>query len=212
MSDSGFLNSDFQSEQPSKVEVSVTPPEDLIIQSAEVLPGRPAVENLEVPSLEAEVSAVEADEQAYGALPETRDAFLEIPGEEEAVFEQAGSNTQAAAPATAGTVSSAQPVKDEVVLEVEKILEEGLGDYYSHMSEEARERFHQKGEETAFQIADMVRRFKVKLKKILLLIRQWLQTIPGVNRFFLEQEAKIKSDRVMRLAQTRGEALSSLSP
>jgi len=29
----------------------------------------------------------------------------------------------------------------------------------------------------------------------------WLKLIPGVNKFFLEQEAKIKTDEVLKLKQ-----------
>jgi hypothetical protein len=37
----------------------------------------------------------------------------------------------------------------------------------------------------------------VSTKKIFVLIRAWLKIIPGVNRFFLEQEAKIKTDKIL---------------
>ena len=45
----------------------------------------------------------------------------------------------------------------------------------------------------------MVRGFRVKVKRVLELIYEWLKTIPGVNKFFLEQEAKIKTDEIMEL-------------
>jgi hypothetical protein len=32
---------------------------------------------------------------------------------------------------------------------------------------------------------------------------QWLKLLPGVNRFFLEQEAKIKTDRIIHLKKTQ---------
>jgi hypothetical protein len=31
------------------------------------------------------------------------------------------------------------------------------------------------------------------------LIREWLLIIPGVNKYFLEQEAKIKTDKIQQL-------------
>ena len=159
-----------------------------------------------VPSVES--SSVVADEQAYEAMPETQDHFLETPNEEAMVFEQAGSHLQAVQSAPVGSVAVGL-MKDAVVLEVEKILEEGLGDYYETLPEEARARFHARGEEAAFKIADMVRSFKVSVKKVLMLIRQWLQTIPGVNRFFLEQESKIKTDRIIALEEARRQEHSS---
>ena len=42
---------------------------------------------------------------------------------------------------------------------------------------------------------------KVKVKKILKLILEWLRILPGINRFFLEQEAKIKTDRIIQLKE-----------
>ena len=40
-----------------------------------------------------------------------------------------------------------------------------------------------------------------KAKKIFQLILEWLKLLPGINRFFLEQEAKIKTDRIIHLNQ-----------
>ena len=40
---------------------------------------------------------------------------------------------------------------------------------------------------------------KIQVKKIFILIISWLKIIPGVNKFFLEQEAKIKADRILDL-------------
>ena len=53
------------------------------------------------------------------------------------------------------------------------------------------------GEKTASQIEALLEKGKDVAKKILHLIRQWLHKIPGVNKFFLEQESKIKTDRIM---------------
>jgi hypothetical protein len=41
--------------------------------------------------------------------------------------------------------------------------------------------------------------FKATARVVLDLIRQWLMLIPRVNRYFLEQESKIKTDRMMTL-------------
>jgi hypothetical protein len=45
----------------------------------------------------------------------------------------------------------------------------------------------------------MLDKGKVNVKKVRDLIIKWLRIIPGVNRYFLEQEAKIKSDRLLEL-------------
>ena len=41
----------------------------------------------------------------------------------------------------------------------------------------------------------------MKIKKIFELLLQWLKLLPGVNKFFLEQEAKIKVDQIMSLRE-----------
>ena len=41
--------------------------------------------------------------------------------------------------------------------------------------------------------------------KVLRLIREWLGMIPRVNAHYLEQQSKIKTDQVMRLAQEQKE-------
>ena len=131
----------------------------------------------------------QAEEEAL--VEETKEEFLEAPEKPSPVV------------AAVSAVAVPPPVKDDVMIEVEKILEQGLGDFVAAMPEPARQRFEQKGTEVAGQIADMVRRFGVKIKKVLVLIRDWLLTIPGINKFFLEQEAKIKADRIVDLEKFR---------
>lgn len=152
-----------------------------------------------VPAETGEASSVEADKQALEQLPEQADTFLEQAG--------ASAPTTAVVPtdqAALATVTAAV-VKDDIFLEVEKILEAGLGEYVKDLPPDARERFTKKGEEIAGQIATMVRTLQVKIKQVILLIRDWLLTIPGVNKFFLEQEAKIKTDCIVQYAAERRE-------
>jgi hypothetical protein len=61
--------------------------------------------------------------------------------------------------------------------------------------------FKKVGEETAEKIKGMMDSGKLKAKKVVDLIKDWLKMIPGVNKFFLEQEAKIKTDKIMLLAE-----------
>lgn len=51
-------------------------------------------------------------------------------------------------------------------------------------------------------IGTMLQATKVQTKKIVELLLAWLRIIPGVNRFFLEQEAKIKADKLLALRNT----------
>ena len=145
-----------------------------------------------------EISSVEADEAAYEQSAERLDDVLHA---------EAAPRTQIQVKKSSqgndiGGQSSASE-KDPIVIEVEKILEDGIGSFYSSLTDDAKEKFKKKGEETAFEISEMVRTFHVKFKRLIFLIGDWLKTIPGVNRFFLEQEAKIKADRIMQLVEAR---------
>ncbi|MBI2444017.1 MAG: hypothetical protein HYV42_02115 [Candidatus Magasanikbacteria bacterium] len=91
--------------------------------------------------------------------------------------------------------------RDEVTVRIEKILEEGVGDAFARLSPVAKEEFKLKGEETARAIRTLLQATHVKVKKIFRLILAWLKMLPGINRFFLEQEAKIKTDKIIALHQ-----------
>ncbi len=92
------------------------------------------------------------------------------------------------------------PVKrDEITISIEKVLEEGLGDSYQRLSPVAKQEFKIKGEEVALKIRELMLSTHIKAKKIFKLIFEWLKLLPGVNRFFLEQEAKIKTDRIVHI-------------
>lgn len=90
-------------------------------------------------------------------------------------------------------------------LAIEKILEEDLGPLYAQMSPQQQQQFRAKGEEVTRTIFKMVyQETKVKVKKIIILIKKWLKLIPGINKYFLEQEAKIKTDRIVEIASKEG--------
>ena len=42
---------------------------------------------------------------------------------------------------------------------------------------------------------------RLKFREVWKLIRDWLRVIPGASKFFVEQEAKIKTDRIIRIAE-----------
>lgn len=89
--------------------------------------------------------------------------------------------------------------KDELTIEIEGVLEEDLGNLFAAMPADEQEKFKQKGEEVLGTIRQMFAKGMVRAKKIIALVVSWLQMIPGVNRFFIEQEAKIKTDKIMAL-------------
>lgn len=100
---------------------------------------------------------------------------------------------------------SAPSPKDPVLVAIEQILSEGLEDLYREMPSEAQQKFKAHGEVTASKIKQMIDSAKVKARSILKLIHDWLRIIPGVNRFFLEQESKIKTDKILAYTEKKKE-------
>lgn len=91
---------------------------------------------------------------------------------------------------------------DSLMEKIEKVLEEDLGDVYLKMTPDEQRIFKEKGEETASKIRILIQRFRIRVKEILKLIKEWLNAIPGVNKFFLEQESKIKTDKILEMAES----------
>lgn len=102
-----------------------------------------------------------------------------------------------------GVTDAQAPERMEVVKKIESYLEEGLGDEYTALDSARRREFKQKGEATAAAIADLVFRAKISFRKIFALIHGWLALLPGINKLFLEQESKIRADRVVQYAKDR---------
>lgn len=93
--------------------------------------------------------------------------------------------------------------KSDIVKAVEGILSDGLLDVYLELPKEDQEKFKAKGEEIAEKIGDMVEKGRIRIKKVLDWIKAWLGMLPGMNTFFLEQEAKIKADRIIAYYKSR---------
>ncbi|OGH78767.1 MAG: hypothetical protein A2469_03990 [Candidatus Magasanikbacteria bacterium RIFOXYC2_FULL_40_16] len=90
-------------------------------------------------------------------------------------------------------------VRDEITIKVEKIMEEGIADAFKALNPIQQQEFKIEGEKTAMEIRSVLRNSHVKIKKIFQLLINWLKLLPGINRFFLEQEAKIKADKIIAL-------------
>ncbi|MCX6784334.1 MAG: hypothetical protein NTV81_00110, partial [Candidatus Komeilibacteria bacterium] len=101
-----------------------------------------------------------------------------------------------AGPAVA--VQAAVP-KDPLQVTIENVLEEGLGEAYLKLPPDKKEEFKIVGEQTAQKITVLLRAATIKIGEIFALIVKWLRIIPGVNKFFLQQEAKIKTDQLLKL-------------
>lgn len=81
--------------------------------------------------------------------------------------------------------------------EIEKIMEDNLQDAYLSLPPDKQLKFKAEGEKAAIEISSLIDKGKASLKKIIELIKKWLSLIPGVNKYFLEQEAKIKADKIL---------------
>lgn len=86
---------------------------------------------------------------------------------------------------------------------IESILSDGLGELYRGLPTQVQEKFRVQGEQVSSKIQEMITHAKITARKVAALIRSWLRLIPGVSHFFLEQEAKIKTDRVMEYSEKR---------
>lgn len=104
--------------------------------------------------------------------------------------------------------SVSQPVftqKSQMRREIESVLEEDLDFLYTSLSPKQRQQFRIEGERTAAKIEIALRQAVVRLIEIIMLIRRWLKLLPGVDRFFIEQEAKIKAERVLLVKESTEE-------
>lgn len=96
-------------------------------------------------------------------------------------------------------VANAQHGAREAEKQIEKVLEKDLAEIYLNLSPDKQEEFRARGEETAREINKLLQKTRVKAREVIDLIKKWLSVIPGINKYFLEQEAKIKADEILRL-------------
>ena len=92
--------------------------------------------------------------------------------------------------------------KDPVTIETEKILEDGLGSTYNALPEKVKPFFRQHGEHAAKTIADMIKRRSFDPAVALDLTTAWMQLVPKANKYYLEQESKLKIDELAAYADT----------
>jgi len=87
--------------------------------------------------------------------------------------------------------------------QIDIILSDGLNDVFMSMTPKQQKKFQEEGVETVNKINKLLSQTKVKVRKIIELIRRWLKNIPKVNKHFLEQEAKIKTDKILKLKKDK---------
>ena len=95
-------------------------------------------------------------------------------------------------------LKTAEQIRSE---KIDQILSEGLSDVFMDLDSSTQIKFKVEGERTTRKINELLSGAKIKAKKIVDLIMIWLGIIPGLNRFFLEQEAKIKTDKILKMKE-----------
>lgn len=115
---------------------------------------------------------------------------------EQSYIQKAKEKVHISGKAGATTTQPSEEVQFEIK-NIESILQEGLEETYRAMDPVSRAQFKTQGEDTAKAINILLHKTKIKIKEIVNLIVKWLKLIPGVNKFFIEQEAKIKADKLM---------------
>ncbi|MFZ4648652.1 MAG: hypothetical protein ACOYMB_03410 [Patescibacteria group bacterium] len=86
---------------------------------------------------------------------------------------------------------------------IDRILSDGLGDIFVKLPPNKQQEFKVEGEKTVKKINELIEKGKLSLDFLAKLIKKWLSIIPGVNKFFLEQDAKIKADKIMEINKER---------
>jgi len=138
-------------------------------------------------------------------FPEQSKELEVLPQSEKQLTSSAGSEIQKPGKQISTQTSPVDQLieKNPEVTAIENILASDLFDIYQNMPQEKKHEFKQKGESAAANIATLLVNMTVKVKEILRIITDWLKIIPGVNKFFLEQEAKIKTDQIIQKYQNK---------
>ncbi|MFA6307680.1 MAG: hypothetical protein WCS88_03220 [Patescibacteria group bacterium] len=95
-----------------------------------------------------------------------------------------------------------QPATSEIIhKKVENILSDGMDIVFLSLDAGTQRIFKLKGEEVSTKITILLLEAKIKVGEITKLILEWLRIIPKVNKYYLEQEAKIKTDKILKINQ-----------
>lgn len=154
-----------------------------------------------------ETSVLDKEKQLETApqQPEVQKEAQETQGDEKQKQEGYEISAPTAVPASVKQQKVVPVTKDEMTKQIEGILEDDLTDLFLEMTPGEQRAFKIQGEETASKIREIVASAKISSRKIIGLIKEWLKLIPGVNKFFLEQEAKIKTDNILDAVEDQKE-------
>ena len=117
--------------------------------------------------------------------------------------EQEGASKPEVKEGVTKTTSTAPIITDDYhkrrEAEIDAYLSDGLSETFLAMPPEKQKIFKAEGEATAKKINVLLDATKINFGKIVELIKKWLRLIAGINRFFLDQEAKIKADKIIKM-------------
>lgn len=138
--------------------------------------------------------------------PEIREALEIQPAVEKPAETKAEAPSRAPAPVQSHVIPASARVehpqnKTQELQAIEKVMAGGLEEIYINLDPKTKQIVKTEGEITANKIEALLQTGKDVAKKILQLIRAWLHKIPGVNSFFLEQESKIKTDKILAITR-----------
>lgn len=145
----------------------------------------------------AENPATDVKRIELSPLPEQLEKIERINNLPEDNINEGGSSPEQASPGNIVTTSQVRQRQAMRYKEIENVLADGLDDLYLGMDQPSQERFKKAGEEAGRSIDNLISKGRGTAKKIVEIIKKWLSLIPGINKFFLEQEAKIKADKIM---------------
>lgn len=147
-------------------------------------------------SNEKEGFEIEKGDGIIEKFSEKESGIVEKSGEEIKPLEKSGESARPVIKKTKLSIASPDIERQK---QIDQILSEGLDEVFLRLSQDDQARFKEEGEKTVLKISELLSQTKVKIKKIINLIKNWLKIIPKVNRHFLEQEAKIKADKIIKL-------------
>lgn len=134
----------------------------------------------------------------------------EMPPSEEAQEESAAGAQEPRATTegeTAQTQEAREREKPELLEHIEGLLSENLEELYLALPAETKIKFKTEGEKISQEIIRIMYNAKLheedRFQKVHDTIREWLfilsQSLQNLNEFFIENEAKIKTEKIIRL-------------
>ncbi len=97
-----------------------------------------------------------------------------------------------------------QAASQIILTKVENILAAEMDNVFLSLDIASQAKFKAKGEQVAIEITNLLQKTKVNINKIISLIVDWLRLIPHVNKYYLEQEAKLKADAILHFYKKDG--------